>query len=147
VFDIRRFKWQRYRRKKHYDKRFKDLKKKKATGGEIAQLNHSEQQDMQEFDDTINYFAGQKLLDQARSLDVEIPPYTDQTMWVQHDNQDTIRWFTPKARAQVRKAIDEVKSRRFEVKTLWVTKIILPLAGVTVGILGALIGLVAALKK
>jgi hypothetical protein len=35
----------------------------------------------------------------------------------------------------------------FEVKTQWVTKIILPLAGVLVGIIGALTGLVAILLR
>jgi hypothetical protein len=44
---------------------------------------------------------------------------------------------------QASSGTNQEKARRFEVKTLWVTKIILPLAGVLVGIIGALTGLVA----
>ncbi len=53
--------------------------------------------------------------------------------------------FTPRARSHLRKMIDEEKARRFEVKTLWVTKLILPLLAALIGIIGALTGLVAVL--
>jgi hypothetical protein len=53
---------------------------------------------------------------------------------------------TPKGRAHIRKLIDEEKARRFEVKTLWVTKLILPLLAALIGIFGAVTGLVAVLQ-
>jgi|SRR6267378_612755 len=88
---------------------------------------------------------GQLLLHEARSLDVELPTIEDKTMWFEARGSERI-WLSPRGRAHVRKLIDEEKGRRFDVKTRWVTKIILPLAGVLVGIIGALTGLVAVLQ-
>jgi hypothetical protein len=65
-------------------------------------------------------------------------------MWNRGNDQSLILKF--RGRAFLRERIDKEKTRRFEVKTLWVTKIILPLAGVLVGIIGALTGLFAILQ-
>jgi len=46
----------------------------------------------------------------------------------------------------LRKLVDAEKARRFEIKTLWVTKFWLPLLAALVGIIGALTGLAAVLQ-
>jgi hypothetical protein len=53
---------------------------------------------------------------------------------------------TLKGRAHIRKLIDQEKARRFEVKTVWVTKFWVPLLAALIGIVGALTGLVAVLQ-
>jgi hypothetical protein len=57
-------------------------------------------------------------------------------MWT--SDPEIRRWFSAKGRTNLRKLIDEEKARRFEVKTLWVTKFWLPLLAALVGIIGAL---------
>jgi hypothetical protein len=42
--------------------------------------------------------------------------------------------------------IGEEKARRFEVKTLWVTKFWIPLLAASIGIIGALTGFFAVLQ-
>jgi hypothetical protein len=86
-----------------------------------------------------------RLVRKARSLDVEIPLVNDAPMWRQ-DNETKRYMLTPKGRAQVRKMIDEEQARRFEVKTRWVMKLIVPLLAALIGIIGAITGLVAVLQ-
>jgi len=88
---------------------------------------------------------GQLLLHEARSLDVGGPPAEDKTMWFQARGSKGF-WLTSRGRAHVRKLIDEERGRRFEVKTRWVTKLILPLLAALIGIIGAITGLVAVLQ-
>ncbi len=86
-----------------------------------------------------------RLVRKARSLDVEIPLINDAPMW--HQDTETKRYMlTPRGRAHMRKMIDEEKARRFEVKTRWVTKLIVPLLAALIGIIGSLTGLVAVLR-
>jgi len=97
-----------------------------------------------EVEDQIETLASNRLWRQARALDVEMPAFTDKEMWV----NKTMRFYlTPKGRTYVRKLIDAEKTRRFEVKTLWVTKLILPILAGLVGIIGALTGLFAILHR
>ena len=63
-----------------------------------------------------------------------------------HREGDGPTLVTLKGRAHIRKLIDEEKARRFEVKTLWVTKFWVPLLAALIGIIGALTGLVAVLQ-
>lgn len=86
-----------------------------------------------------------RLARKARSLDVEIPLVNDAPMW--HQDTETKRYMlTPKGRAHMRKMIDEEQARRFDVKTRWVTKLIVPLLAALIGIVGAITGLVAVLR-
>jgi len=91
----------------------------------------------------------QKIGDEARKFDVEIPESDEKGMWrttpTTSDDGDDIA-LTPKGRSTVRKLIDAEKARRFEVKTLWVMKFWLPLLAALVGIIGSLTGLVAILQ-
>lgn len=146
MFWLWRLKWRRYWSQRDFDKKLRNLRKKKASSGDVAELEHDKYYTLQDIENGIDYAVGTNLLDKARSLDVEMPGYADLGMW-DSDNEEQIRWLSSKGRAQVRKAIDEEEARRFEVTTRWVTKLILPLAGGAVGIIGALIGLVAAFKK
>jgi hypothetical protein len=93
----------------------------------------------------VELFQSRSLVSQAESLDIVLPPDSDGGSW-KTNKLYTHPFLTPKGRYQVRKFIDAEKARRFEVRTLWVTKIVLPLAGVLVGIIGALTGLVAVLQ-
>jgi hypothetical protein len=93
----------------------------------------------------VKIYHSRLLVYEAETLDVTIPPDDDGKIW-EKDKSYTHPFLTAAGRHQLRTSIDLEKSRRFEVKTLWVTKIILPLAGVLVGIIGALTGLVAVLQ-
>jgi hypothetical protein len=97
----------------------------------------------------IDQHYSQKLCDEARKFDVEIPESDEKGMWrttpATSDDGDDIE-LTPKGRSTVRKLIDAEKARRFEVRTLWVMKFWLPLLAALVGIIGSLTGLVAILQ-
>ena len=59
---------------------------------------------------------------------------------------EPITLLTSHGRAKVRSLVDAERSRRFEAKTLWLTKFWLPLLAALVGIIGALTGFVAVLQ-
>jgi len=128
-------------------KETKKLKKRKADSYAFQQLEWDEQEAIKDAENFFDYKEGQRLRQQAVALDVEIPPTTDLTMWVDDTGESGLMWFTSRGRAHVRKLVDEEKARRFEVRTLWVTKIILPLAGLIIGIIGAITGLIAVSRK
>jgi hypothetical protein len=98
----------------------------------------------QRIDERTSRFLDSEIRQEAQELDLEFPPLEDDGMWNRGNDQSLILKF--RGRAFLRERIDKEKTRRFEVKTLWVTKIILPLAGVLVGIIGALTGLFAILR-
>jgi hypothetical protein len=81
------------------------------------------------------------LLTKCASLDIEAPDRMNQEYWTADPGV-----LNSKGRFHARQLFDAEKARRFEMKTLWVTKIILPLAAVLVGIIGALTGLFAVLQ-
>jgi hypothetical protein len=89
---------------------------------------------------------GLRLAQKARIFDIETPPITDTEMW-DYDQESGAKWYSAKGRTYLRKLIDEEKARRFEVKTLWVTKFWLPLLAALVGIIGALTGLFAVIHR
>jgi hypothetical protein len=87
------------------------------------------------------------LLAQIDELDLEQPPTSDSKIWMTDDvNGERVILLTHHGRALARRAVDAERARRFEVKTLWVTKFWLPLLAALVGIIGALTGLVAVLQ-
>ena len=97
-------------------------------------------------DDALNAFESDRLFDEARKLDVETPAINDADGLWQEDYYTHRRFLNAKGRSNVRRLIDAEKLRRFEVSTLWVAKVILPLLGLIIGILGALTGLLAVLR-
>ena len=124
-----------------HERDLRKLKLKKAGPEEFEELRHSQWADLQVEDDGINKFLSDQIWEEAREYDVAIP--VGEGVW-----EDSIfgdrKYMTMATRADVRRLIDEEKSRRFEVKTLWVTKLILP---ILVGIIGALTGLFAILHQ
>jgi hypothetical protein len=87
------------------------------------------------------------ILTEADDLDIELPPDNEPEIWMTGDvNGEAINLLTTRGREKVRQLVDAERSRRFEVKTLWVTKFWLPLLAALVGIIGALTGLVAVLQ-
>lgn len=97
----------------------------------------------QRIDDRIMRFLDSKLRQEAQELDIEFPSIENKEMW--HRDADLSIFLTFRGRAFLRQRIDAEKTRRFEVKTLWVTKFWLPLLAAFVGIIGALTGLFAVL--
>jgi hypothetical protein len=95
-------------------------------------------------DERVDWLLDQDIRQEAQELDIAMPLVTEANMWQRDEDQSL--YLSSQGRFYLRKLIDQEKARRFEVKTLWVTKIILPLAGVLVGIIGALTGLVAVLQ-
>jgi hypothetical protein len=63
-------------------KETKKLKKQKADSHAFQQLEWDEQNAIEEVENYFAYKEGQRLHQQAVALDVEIPPITDITMWV-----------------------------------------------------------------
>jgi hypothetical protein len=95
----------------------------------------------QRIDERLSRFLDAKIRQEAQELDIEFPPLEDEGMWNRDEDQSLVLKF--RGRAYLRERIDKEKTRRFEAKTLWVTKIILPLAGVLVGLIGAATGFIA----
>jgi hypothetical protein len=124
----------------------KELDARKADKTEYEELEWDEYGAIRDIEHGFDYIEGTRLLRVARDLDIEVPHYSDETMWVNDTGESGFMWFTSKGRAHVRKLIDEEKARRFEVKTLWVTKFWIPLLAAGIGIIGALTGLVAVLE-
>jgi hypothetical protein len=145
MFDLWKLKWYRWRTERRYDKEHKKLVKKKASSDEYGALQASEHFEIQDIDYAIAHKIGNALYREAISLDIQTPSLNDNTKWM-HDDGGTHMFLTPLARAELRKLIDAEKARRFEVKTLWVTKFWLPLLAALVGIIGAITGLVAVLR-
>ena len=102
--------------------------------------------DIQLLDEEVNFRESWRLRNEATFLDVETPPMSeDVDVWTY--TNDGRRFLTAKSRADLRKQIDAEKTRRREVKAWWWKTILAPALTALVGIIGALIGLVAALKK
>jgi hypothetical protein len=144
MFDLWRLERDRRRIVSAHGDDLRKLKLKKATPEEFEELRHAQWADLQVEDDGINRFLSDQLWEEARKYDVAIP--VGEGVW-----EDSIfgdrKYMAMATRANVRRLIDEVKARRFEVRTLWITKIILPLAGLLIGIIGALTGLFAVIHK
>jgi hypothetical protein len=87
------------------------------------------------------------LVREASEMDIEPPPDTPALEYWSTDNYYGDKLLSPKGRLFLRQAIDAENARRFEIKTMYVTKIILPIVASLVGIIGAITGLVAVITK
>jgi hypothetical protein len=88
-----------------------------------------------------------QLISRALALDLEFPPQSEEQLWNEKQFFGIkFQVLSPRGRSVLRSKIDAEKARRFEVRTLWVTKFWLPLLAALVGIIGALTGLVAVLR-
>jgi hypothetical protein len=84
----------------------------------------------------------EELRQEARRYDVEVPARNEDSEFYDDDFGFGL-FLNPKGRTLLRREIDTEKTRRREVKTYWVTKIIIPAGGVLIGLLGAITGLMA----
>jgi hypothetical protein len=140
--------WQLKRRvriaERRYARAYSDCRKNNVAPEQSIAVERTNSQ-LRDAEAAVEAYVGFLLLSEAQALDVEIPLLNDREMWTS-DEQKSTTWFSPKGRTHVRKLIDAEKARRFEVKTLWVTKFWLPLLAALVGIIGALTGLFAVLQ-
>jgi hypothetical protein len=93
----------------------------------------------------ISHEMTRRLLQTAAHYDIEEPVADEDDFW--YTDPKWSRCLTPTGRFHLRKLIDEEKTRRREVKAWWWKTIILPALTSGIGIIGALTGLVAVLKK
>jgi hypothetical protein len=98
----------------------------------------------QRIDDRIARFLDLEIRQDTQELDIALPSIEEKEMW--HHDPDGGVFLTSRGRLHLRKLVDAEKARRFEIKTLWVTKFWLPLLAALVGIIGALTGLAAVLQ-
>lgn len=143
---IWQIRWKRWRIERKYAKEFKELRRRKASREDFGAIQASEHFDLREIDETIEQVLAIRLRRQAVSLDLELPAWPDNEMWKSSEDGEFV-YLTNKGRAHVRNLVAEEKTRRFELKTLWVTKFWLPLLAALVGIIGALTGLFAVLHR
>lgn len=143
---VRRLKaqWDLWVTRRRFDKKRRELLKTKPSRELLEEFGADEYYTVRDAGQFLDYVVGSDLVDEARKLDVEVPAVSLADLWVYHEDGE-FSWLTPKGRAHVRKLIDEEKTRRFEAKTLWVTRFWLPLLAALVGIVGALTGLIAVL--
>jgi hypothetical protein len=139
VFTIWRLKYERWRMQGKFDKARQELRVKKAPQEEFAYLDGDEFHTMSEFQEEFDRHNSGRLWRQASELDLEMPQSNQEDMF-RYTDDGQHRYLSAKGRNHVRKLIDAEKALRFEIKTMWVTKIILPLLGVLIGLIGALTG-------
>jgi hypothetical protein len=95
----------------------------------------------QRIDERLSRFLDTQIRQEAQELDIEFPPLEDLGMWNRDTDQSLVLKF--RGRAFLRERIDKEKTRRFEVKTLWITRFWLPLLAGLVGLIGAATGFIA----
>jgi hypothetical protein len=147
MFELWKLRWRLWRIRRTTAKETTKLQNRTASSYDFQQLEWDEQNAVQDAEKYFDFKQGQKLRKQAVALDIELPPIADQTIWHDDTGESGFIWFTQKGRAQVRKLIDQERERRFNVRTLWVTKFWLPLLAALVGVIGALTGLFAIMHR
>ncbi|MBI5453613.1 MAG: hypothetical protein HY956_03195 [Deltaproteobacteria bacterium] len=90
-------------------------------------------------DDEISYLNGRFLINKAERMSIPTPPITDKDdLW--ESSNYTGRWFlTTKGIAKVRQLIRQEQKVRLEIASHW--------AGIIIGIIGAITGLIAVIMK
>jgi hypothetical protein len=147
MFQLWRLKWQRFRANLHYERELKKLLLQKKNTDEVSYNKFNE---LDVIDTYIDMELADSLIQEAKELDVDYPhlrgEMLDDPLWDQ--NQYSRRpYLSAKGRFELRRKIDDEKTHRFDVQTLWITKFWVPLLAALVGIIGALTGLVAVLHK
>ena len=145
MLDLWKLKRRRDSLQRSYDNDLAALRARKASSDDISQHEAEEVHFMGEEQEAIDIFMSDKLLEEGTKYDVRIPASDDREFWVV-STPFSRSYLKPAGRNRVRRLIDEEKERRFNVKTLWVTKFFVPLLAALVGIIGAITGLVAVLR-
>lgn len=143
MFEVWKLKWRLWKVGWTTARETKKLKARNAERSVFQELEWSEQEAVKDLEQGLDYIEGTRLFRLARKFDVEVPPLTDAEIWYDDTGESGYAWFTSRGRALIGKQIDEVRARRFEVKTQWVTKIIIPLASLLIAFLGLFVGLFA----
>jgi len=150
MFELRRLESKRKKLVTSYGKqRSAYAAKQEQNPDEYNAILASEHLDLDAIDAEIEVFLSDRLTEEANELDVPLPergypPMRDENWY--HDHPSGRACLTVQGRHVLRAGIDAEKARRFEAKTLWFTKIIIPFAGILIGIIGALTGLFAVLR-
>jgi hypothetical protein len=150
MFELYKLKHERNKLVRSYADDYKKLAASKDKNPDAYnEIAASEYFDLKGFDERINLLLSDQLLESARELDVPLPPWPPHNatneFW-ETEEHSARRYLTPEGRRRLRREIDEEKARRFEVKTLWVTKFWIPLLAAGIGIIGAFTGLVAVIQ-
>ena len=148
MFKVRRLRYQRDKKDQVHERRIEALRKENATSSTIASASFDQWVDGKTYENEISMVRSRRLLDEADAYDVAVPNHA--RTW-EHDEDsnapDGPYWLSSDGRAHVRKLISEEKKRRFEEKTQWVIKVIVPIIVALAGVLGAATGFVLALRK
>jgi hypothetical protein len=150
MFELWKLRWHRYKYNASFDKKISRIPLDQPDAEDILRDLHSQKFTQQDAIDTeIDVLLGDALIQEAKRLDIEVPHIKgsvfDDPLW--EENAFSGRPFLGSlGRFELRRKIDEEKTRRFEVKTLWVIKIIIPVVASLVGVIGAITGLVAVLQ-
>jgi hypothetical protein len=145
MFTIWHLRRQRNKQNNIFLKKFKALPKG-APMEQQMELSEEHRDTLLGFDQFIDFTITEKISDEAIALDVPLPPKTDTEMW-SHSEDGTMEFLTPTGRAFTRKIIDAEKTRRRDVNAWWWKNILAPAVTALTGLIGAIIGLVAILKK
>ena len=95
-----------------------------------------------QINDIINGLETTRIQEEAERLGIPIPPFLDAESWEQGFNPN-IFLLSSKARLQLCGEIRKERRRRWEDRTLWISRILLPL----LALIGAMRGLVSVWKK
>jgi hypothetical protein len=144
MFELRKLQHRRDKILASHKKKTRELVSRNASAEERQALTRKTSADFGTVLQDIEIFLTDQLCDELFKFDLAIPSQRDEEIW-EHDDANRY-WLTPLGRNSLRKLIDAEKARRFEVKTLWVTKFWLPLFAALVGIIGAITGFVAVLR-
>jgi 5-formyltetrahydrofolate cyclo-ligase len=133
---------------KQYNDAAKDAKRKKSHDilDEWYSVNGWE---FDSIDAEIKHNDSRDLLDEAESLYLPTPERSDETKWISKDDLNSFEnWsvLTPEAMTDLRTSIRKERRERRETVDSW-AKIIGTIITICTGLVGAIIGLVAVLKK
>lgn len=109
----------------------------------MKELLGDHDKELDNLDWQIEEIQSDELIQRAEHLDIEAPDPDDDEMWFSTPMVKGI--LSPPGRLYLRKLIDEEEIRRREVKAWWWKTIILPAFTLTIGLIGAITGLVAVL--
>src|ERR1700674_4942382 len=98
----------------------KKLEQQNAPQEKFQELEASEFNAIEQIENEIDWIVGTRLSREARALDVETPPLSDEEIWRREEYGRRV-WYTPKGRAHVRILIHEERTRRFEESSRWFT--------------------------
>lgn len=134
-----------YRLTRERDKEYKRVSKlvneAERKGGRAAgeQEWATEQFELSRIDDEISYLKGRFLINKAERMSIHTPPITNKCdLWESSDY--TGKWLlTTKGMAEVRQSIRQEQKVRLEIASHW--------AGIIIGVIGAITGLIAVIMK